>query len=261
MPRRSRPATPARWCSRPVVRASNPVPHTAACWRSSAPWSRCSTTSPRRSTSPRCSRRWRSGTTRSTPSTWASACCEYSPEPLSRGRSSWCSTTRRRSIPRARHRSRSPSPESASIRSARSSGCRPTPSAWDDVVTRRIVLGPLGVSDLVAIVQHATDCGSDARARLRRVGRGQPDARGRARQLALRRRAERPVTAARGSTRNGARGGAVAAGSRRALRAGPSSTRRRCGLAIRAGVGDPARPRRRSASLRAGSTKPRMPGT
>ena len=41
-------------------------------------------------------------------------------------------------------------------------GMPTAPSAWDDVVTRRVVLGPLGVSDLVAIVQHATDCGSDA---------------------------------------------------------------------------------------------------
>jgi DNA-binding NarL/FixJ family response regulator len=41
-------------------------------------------------------------------------------------------------------------------------GMPTSPSAWDDVVTRRVVLGPLGVSDLVAIVQHATDCGPDA---------------------------------------------------------------------------------------------------
>ena len=35
-------------------------------------------------------------------------------------------------------------------------------SPWDDVVTRRVVLGPLTTADLVAIVAHATDCAPDA---------------------------------------------------------------------------------------------------
>src|SRR3990170_3766642 len=35
-------------------------------------------------------------------------------------------------------------------------------SPWDDVVTRRVVLGPLGTADLAAIVEHATDCAPDA---------------------------------------------------------------------------------------------------
>ena len=35
-------------------------------------------------------------------------------------------------------------------------------TSWDDVVTRRVVLGPLGIADLVAIVEHGTDCTIDA---------------------------------------------------------------------------------------------------
>lgn len=35
-------------------------------------------------------------------------------------------------------------------------------SPWDDVVTKRVVLGPLGVDDLTAVVQSATECQPDA---------------------------------------------------------------------------------------------------
>lgn len=38
----------------------------------------------------------------------------------------------------------------------------PAPSSWDGIVTKRLVLGPLGVDDLAAAVRAATDSGPDA---------------------------------------------------------------------------------------------------
>ena len=149
--------------------------------------------------SPPCSPRSRSAASRSTRSTSASVCSACSPARPSEGRSCWPSTTppavdpastsaitfalarlgvdRDRRIPRR---------------------CRPTTISWDEVVTKRVVLGPLGMADLATIVEHATDCTPEAAAGLCRLGGRESDAGDRAGQLAVRRRAAGTIAAAGG---------------------------------------------------------------
>jgi DNA-binding NarL/FixJ family response regulator len=53
-------------------------------------------------------------------------------------------------------------------------GLPATPSSWDAAVTNRIVLGPLGTADLVAIVRAAVDCDDHAAEACARWSAGSP---------------------------------------------------------------------------------------